>query len=119
MTAADLLRELEGAGVRLQADGDKLRVRAPRGALTPVLRTALQARKVEIVAALQARTGGHLVRAALEAGAVPVRRELGRCFTCGGRRWWRRAAAAGGGWTCRTCHPPANPALVAEEAVGR
>jgi DNA primase len=35
----------------------------------------------------------------------------GPCYTCGGRLFWRYEQ---GGWQCDTCHPPGDPARVAE-----
>ena len=39
MTAGELLAYLRKRGVELWADGDRLRYNAPKGALTPFLRT--------------------------------------------------------------------------------
>jgi len=54
MSAAALLDEFEGAGVRLIPTGtDGLRVDAPRGVITPEVRDSLQRHKAEIIALLQ------------------------------------------------------------------
>ena len=53
MTAEVLLQELRSRGVRLIPEGDRIRYRAPMGALTPDLKAKLSARKVEVLAALQ------------------------------------------------------------------
>lgn len=52
MTLDDLLADLTARGVLLTVDGDKLKVDAPAGALTPVLRAALSERKAELLAYL-------------------------------------------------------------------
>ena len=52
-----MLNDLRLAGVELTAAGGKLRYRAPSGALSDNLRAAMQARKAERLALLQAGTG--------------------------------------------------------------
>ena len=52
MTAAELITELEARGVLIEVTGDRLRVDAPKGAITPELRAALTARKAEVLAIL-------------------------------------------------------------------
>jgi tubulysin polyketide synthase-like protein len=49
MTTADLLSDLQARGIRLQANGDRLRVEAPTGVLTPKVRETLAARKAELL----------------------------------------------------------------------
>ena len=53
MSAAELLNELKSRGVSLEANGDRLRVDAPRGAITPELRRTLAAHKAELLGLLQ------------------------------------------------------------------
>jgi len=50
VTAADLLRDLEARGVILEARGDRLRVTAPLGALSPDVVEALRRHKAELLA---------------------------------------------------------------------
>jgi aspartate racemase len=52
----ELLDTLAQRGVQLSADGERLRCRAPQGALTPEIRAALEAHKPAILASL--RTSG-------------------------------------------------------------
>ncbi|MEM8933767.1 MAG: condensation domain-containing protein, partial [Acidobacteriota bacterium] len=52
-TVAELVAALQKRGVRLHADGDRLRFKAPRGALTPALKERLSARKHEVLAHLR------------------------------------------------------------------
>lgn len=52
MSAVELLTELESRGVHITADGDRLRIRAPKGAITPELRERLEQNKPEIISAL-------------------------------------------------------------------
>ena len=52
MSVHDLLSDLHAAGVRLELDGDRLRYRAPKGALTDELRERLAANKGEVAEVL-------------------------------------------------------------------
>lgn len=52
MTAAALLADLRRRGVELRAEGDRLRWRAPRGAVTPADLARLRAAKAELLRAL-------------------------------------------------------------------
>ena len=52
MTVIELLNELRRLDVVVWVDGDRLRVNAPKGALTPELQAALSGRKAEIIALL-------------------------------------------------------------------
>jgi len=54
MNAAELITELEASGVMIEAAGDRLRVDAPKGAVTLELREALAACKAEVLAILNA-----------------------------------------------------------------
>jgi hypothetical protein len=58
VSALALLQRLRVQDVHLQADDGKLRVNAPKGALTPELRAELAARKEEILAFLERREEG-------------------------------------------------------------
>ena len=51
-----LLAELKDLGIKLRTSGDKLRFTAPTGALTPELRSRLQANKTEILEYLRGAT---------------------------------------------------------------
>jgi hypothetical protein len=57
VSAARFLAELERLGVDLTLDGDRLRVGAPAGVLSPALRAELGRRKPEIVSRLRAPAG--------------------------------------------------------------
>ena len=50
MNAAKLIEELRSRGVVVEAAGDRLRVDAPKGAVTPELREALAEHKTEVMA---------------------------------------------------------------------
>ena len=53
MTSSETLAELDRRGVVLEPNGDKLRYRAPQGALTPELREAITENKAEILSTLR------------------------------------------------------------------
>jgi hypothetical protein len=72
MTAEALLEQLRARGVDVWADGDRLRYRAPRGALTEELRRGLAERKWELLALLD---GGRAAREARVADLRPVPRD--------------------------------------------
>ncbi|MEV4923033.1 amino acid adenylation domain-containing protein [Streptomyces roseoverticillatus] len=57
-TVQELIADLSRRGVVLWADGDELRVRAPKNVLTKKQRTALQEHKDEILATLRERASG-------------------------------------------------------------
>jgi thioesterase domain-containing protein/aryl carrier-like protein len=49
LTALELLAELREAGVQIEADGDRLRVAAPKNALSDAMRAAIAAHKAELL----------------------------------------------------------------------
>ncbi|HWO62674.1 MAG TPA: non-ribosomal peptide synthetase, partial [Umezawaea sp.] len=57
-TVQELIADLSRRGAMLWADGDELRVRAPKNVLTDDLRTALKENKDEILVRLRARASG-------------------------------------------------------------
>ncbi len=56
MTIVDLLSQLREAGIQLTLDGDKLKIKAPQGALTDELKEQLKQNKEAIIAFLQGAT---------------------------------------------------------------
>ena len=76
-TAEAVLADLLAAGLVLVADGERLRVRAPRGGLMPALREALEARKEAVLALVAARFRGPAeCVAAAGGGLVPPCRRM-------------------------------------------
>ncbi|MFN0018639.1 MAG: hypothetical protein ACKVP0_10290 [Pirellulaceae bacterium] len=67
-----LLQQLKSLGVNLHVDGGRLLFRAPHGAVTPDIRTAVAANRTNIIQRLQA---------AAPAGARPL------CAFCDRRNW--------------------------------
>lgn len=65
MSAAALIQRLADAGVRLSPNGDRLRVQAPPGAVTPELRALIANRKGDLLAELD--RGRHDAREARQA----------------------------------------------------
>src|SRR5919108_6150269 len=61
MNLSEVLAELSDRGVKLWAEGEELRIRAPVGKLTPELHNALAENKAEIVVLLHQRNMGATV----------------------------------------------------------
>ena len=106
MTVYDTIAAAARAGVSLSLEGDRLRYRAPAGALTPELRAGLaehrdELRHLLILSPADPEYGEALVGVAAALGCRRVKRRR-RCYGCGGSRWWERPT---GGWVCGTCHP--------------
>jgi hypothetical protein len=57
VTARELLATLRRSGIELTVHGGRLRVEAPRGAVTPELRRELREHKPELIAELSCLTG--------------------------------------------------------------
>ncbi len=72
MTLSHLLSELARRDITLWPEGDHLRFRAPRGALTPELRDALVNRKLEVIAELRDRAGATATALPLSFGQVAL-----------------------------------------------
>src|SRR5439155_14602127 len=76
MTTVELLAELRERDIRVWIEGETLRCRAPKGALTPELRTTLADRKTEILAVLQrtdpVKRAGAPLRAISRDGDLPL-----------------------------------------------
>jgi amino acid adenylation domain-containing protein/non-ribosomal peptide synthase protein (TIGR01720 family) len=58
VTLLEILETASRLGIHLWAEGDKLRVRAPQGSLTPELRAALERNKPQLVSYLREANGG-------------------------------------------------------------
>lgn len=72
MNLNELLAELFDRGVKLWADGDQLRIRAPKGVLTPELRDSLGEQKAELLLLLgQSKMGA----SATDLPLVPISRK--------------------------------------------
>ncbi len=78
--ATDLLAELDALGIRLEADGERLRFR-PRGKMTADLADRMRVHKAELLAALRKREALDLRIAEELAQLVPYR-------TADGRQGW-------------------------------
>ncbi|HEY2011525.1 MAG TPA: condensation domain-containing protein [Rhizomicrobium sp.] len=86
MTVAGLITELEGRGILLSLEGEQIRYRSPRQALTDAGRDALRARRDEIMDYLKARNAARGLRAASPVAGplVPsVAQEMWRAFAGG------------------------------------
>jgi hypothetical protein len=94
MSPAEVLTELEAAGVTLTRHGDRLRL-APAEAVPPPILAEVKKHK------------DALLELVGEPGPL-------RCFTCRGSDFWRATVrytdgkTRPGPWVCRRCHPPAS-----------
>lgn len=112
MTPHDLINDLTGRGVRLRAEGDKLKIDAPRGILTAEILEALSTHKPEILEVLTRPRLGAPVR------PVPVRGgELTRCAwdNCGGELVTRASLQVC--IRCMTWYIPAGPVSEDDQAA--
>ena len=132
-TALGLLSRLRSRGVRISLVGSRLRVNAPRGAVTAELLEALRAQKSDLTDWLRTekkvgpasglspddldKIAQLLVvfRASIltpeDVPEVFQRPWLLRCRPCHGARFW---LSVHGATVCVKCHPPADEKLVAE-----
>jgi len=73
VTGAELIAELERRGVSLRVDGERLRVRAPSGTLTPGVAAELEHRKDVLMRVLRRRdAGGGPISPAPRTGELPL-----------------------------------------------
>lgn len=85
MKVAQLLAELSEQGVQLRADGDHLRIRAPKGVMTTEMRDLLVKHKAELVLLLRQHTTSIN---ATELPLVPVSRERDLLLSFAQQRMW-------------------------------
>lgn len=119
MDAVALLRTLREAGCELQAEGDRLRVNAPKGVLTDELRSLIRQHKPELLRLLAPVKASRIEESATlplsgVTFALSLRRD-GTCYVCGGSRWW---LSVYGVLVCCLCHPPPAPELVSRYLTG-
>ena len=77
MSVVDLMARLRQARIRIWAEGDRLRLRAPEGALTPELKGELTRQKGELLlflarAGVQAESAMETIPVAKREGAIPL-----------------------------------------------
>ncbi len=92
MTAHDLVEELSVQGVKLWADGDKLRCRGPRRVMTPAAVARLEEHKAAILEALEGRHSNPATVAGLEKTTADIAKEAGMS-----ERSWRNRTKIGRG----------------------
>jgi hypothetical protein len=96
MKAVEILREARRRGIELIANGDKIKLRSPDGALDDSLRDELARNKPAILDLLK---GPEL---------CPEGRPL-TCCACGSPNWWTNATHPG--WHCSYCVERPEPFL--------
>jgi len=95
MSAAELLLDLGRVGIRLEADGERLRY-CPRSAMTPDLLGRLKAHKVELLALLRPVP---IVKAQPMPPVKPMAKAVCRC----GSSTWRDVPSHNGQSVRRDC----------------
>lgn len=106
MNPQEALAPLKAAGIRLIANGDKLRYSSPSsppGALTDELRALIREHKPPLLKLLSPPPE-------VRPGLPPSLTRDGTCFACCRARWWLSRFNQ---LVCGECHPPASPVLVA------
>ncbi|MGD1712998.1 condensation domain-containing protein [Dapis sp. BLCC M172] len=66
MNLTQVLSQISSQGIKLWAEGDELKIRAPKGALTPEIRDLLSQNKLELLQLLQGKTNN------IDATSVPL-----------------------------------------------
>jgi hypothetical protein len=94
MTPVELIQVARAKGIELTADDDKLRVRAPTGALDSDLRNALTRHKPAIIRLLAGPATDH---------NGPTE----HCRICGSPNWWQSNGSPT--WHCGHCEPWPQP----------
>ena len=104
MNALELMADLDRRGIRLEADGDRLRF-SPRSAMTPDLVERMKTHKNELLALLQPEA--HNDADGWDDAIDPP----DPCPTCGRLELWQSVAGDSfgqtpGTWRCVRCDPP-------------
>ena len=118
MNATELLVQLRSRGVLIEAAGDRLKVDAPKGAVTPELREALAEHKLEVLAFVTIAEDEIAWRVAAMLPQVPsegpipflvakqgCKSEAGRCLSCGS------SLREGDAYRCAICSRAVKEAL--------
>ena len=83
MSVVELLETFSKLGIELAVDGEDLRCRAPKGVLTPQLRSQLAAHKTDILALIGSQTAGSVRRV-----ITPVARDQNLPLSFAQQRLW-------------------------------
>lgn len=108
MNATALLSDLRARGLRLEPQGDKLRVVAPKGVLTPELAAVVAEHKWELMAALQEPCCPGCARRNGSPAVISDGCESHHITPEQTARWWALAQEMGA--TVSWCHCCAGPA---------
>jgi thioesterase domain-containing protein/acyl carrier protein len=90
LESRELLRHLEELGVQLYADGQRLRLNAPRGVVTPALQTAIAERKLELLSLVHEKSA-----ASMDLPFQQVSREQPQLLSISQERLWGLMQMAG------------------------
>jgi hypothetical protein len=97
MTAVELVQAVEATGARMEVIGDRLRIEAPAGVITPELQDAIRERKPEMLQILDAgaKTARQQVFELIKryqcpdrCGPLVLQDRARDCWFCPGCRLW-------------------------------
>ena len=120
MSVASVIAELEGRGIILSLADGEIRYRSPKGALTETDKTALRARRGDIVTYLEARNAARGLRAAPKLGGAltpSVAQEMWRAFAGGAEEG--KPIALNIGMAGRFRHDPAAVMAAIRQVIAR
>ncbi len=115
MNSIELIAELDRLGIRIEADGDKLRY-SPRSAMTPDLVEGMKTHKAELLVIMQPEAHNDV------AGWDDAIEPPDPCPKCGTLELWQSVAGdpfgqTPGTWRCVRCDPPTTARRLRELAV--
>lgn len=90
LDSRELLRHLKEQGVHLYADGDRLRLNAPKGVVTPALQAAIAERKLELLNLIR-----EISSPSLDIPVTPVSREQAHPLSVSQEQLWGSMQMAG------------------------
>lgn len=104
MIPGQILSEIQKKGVILEAKGDQLIYRAPKGIMTPILKSTIKKYKAEILDLIKKEK---VLSPSGQFKQLTNRSTPRSCYACKSSKWWRRKELKGR-WICVQCHPPIN-----------
>jgi hypothetical protein len=124
LTATELLSDLDRQGIHLLPDGDRLKIKGPKGVLTDSLQSAIQEHKAELLQLLASHETAAPGPLSDPPSPYPWQEHLADlldlshfpllpCEECGGRNFAKGRVKHGPRqWLCRNCIRPLTQAEV-------
>lgn len=95
MIGSQVLKQFSDKGIDFEIHGDKLKVIAPKGSVTPELKQLIETSKQTIMTAIQEY-------AANIEPSSGIAKPSGPCPRCGSGWWYQEVSQS---WMCIKCHP--------------